>query len=464
MLFNSYVYLLWFLPVALLVYFLLGRRARWSVVWLVLASLFFYGFWNPHYLPLIVSSIAANFGISLLLRRFPARRMPLLSIGVGGNLTLLGVFKYADFFLDSTAGITGAAPPVLHIVLPLGISFFTFTQIAYLVDVSRGMAKEPSLANYALFVTFFPHLLAGPILHHSEMMPQFASTSNKRPHAPHLAAGLFLLAIGLAKKVFLADQLAPLADAGFAQPEQLSLLGAWLAVLAYTLQIYFDFSGYTDMALGAALLFNIRMPPNFDSPYRARNLRDFWLRWHMTLSRFLRDYLYVPLGGNRHGWARTARNVLITFSLGGLWHGAAWTFVVWGMLHGLGVVAVRLWGRTGVRLPYGLAWGLTFLFVMVTWVFFRARTMADALAMLRAMVGLAQAPFRVSDLLALDTSAAISAVVVVAALAIVAAGKNSNALVATFKPDWRTALFTGSALVLAVLQFARVSPFLYFNF
>ena len=464
MLFNSYVYLLCFLPVTLLVYFLLGRRAKWSVAWLILASLFFYGFWNPHYLPLIVGSIAANFGVAQLLRRFPKQSMPLLIIGVGGNLALLGIFKYAAFFLDSVAAIAGAAPPALHIALPLGISFFTFTQIAYLVDVSRGKAEEPSLVNYALFVTFFPHLLAGPILHHSEMMPQFASASNKRPHAPHLAAGLFLMAIGLAKKVFLADQLAPLADAGFAQPEQLSLLGAWLAVLAYTLQIYFDFSGYTDMALGAALLFNIRMPPNFDSPYQARNLRDFWLRWHMTLSRFLRDYLYVPLGGNRHGIARTAGNILLTFLLGGLWHGAAWTFVVWGILHGLGVVVVRLWERTGVRLPYGLAWAMTFLFVMITWVFFRARTMADALAMLRAMFGLAPEPLRLLGPPVLDASTVMSAVVVVAAMVIVAAKKNSNVLVATFELDWRTALFAGSALMLAVLQFARVSPFLYFNF
>ncbi len=464
MLFNSYVYLLCFLPVTLAVYFLLGRRAQWSVVWLVLASIFFYGFWNPNYLPLILGSIAANFCVSQLLRRFPEQSMRLLAIGVGGNLALLGFFKYAGFFLDNVAGIAGAAPPMLDIVLPLGISFFTFTQIAYLVDVSRGKVKEPSFANYALFVTFFPHLLAGPILHHSEMMPQFASPSNKRPHAPHLAAGLFLLAIGLAKKVFLADQLALLADAGFAQPEQLSLLGAWLAVLAYTLQIYFDFSGYTDMALGAALLFNIRMPLNFDSPYQARNLRDFWLRWHMTLSRFLRNYLYVPLGGNRRGPVRTACNVLITFVLGGLWHGAAWTFVVWGMLHGLGVVVVGLWHRTGVRLPYGLAWGMTFLFLMITWVFFRARTMADAFTVLRAMVGISQQPFRVPDLVGSGTSAAMSALVVVAALVIVAAKKNSNVLVATFEPDWRTAVFAGSALALAIFQLARVSPFLYFNF
>ncbi|MBA3507153.1 MAG: MBOAT family protein [Betaproteobacteria bacterium] len=464
MLFNSYVYLLCFLPVTLVVYFLLGRRAKWAVVWLVLASLFFYGFWNPNYLPLIAGSIAANFCVAQLLRRFPERSKPLLIVGVGGNLALLGVFKYAVFFLESVAGIAGAAPPALPIVLPLGISFFTFTQIAYLVDVSRGKAEEPSLANYALFVTFFPHLLAGPILHHSEMMPQFAATSNKRPYAAHLAAGLFLLAVGLAKKVFLADQLAPLADAGFAQPDQLSLPGAWLAVLAYTLQIYFDFSGYTDMALGAALLFNIRMPPNFDSPYQARNLRDFWLRWHMTLSRFLRDYLYVPLGGNRHGAARTACNVMVTFMLGGLWHGAAWTFVVWGTLHGLGVVVVRLWERTGVRLPYGLAWGMTFLFVMITWVFFRARTMADALAVLRAMVGLSQEPFRIPDLSGQGTPAAMSALLVIAALMIVATKKNSNVLVTTFEPDWRTALFAGSALTLAVLQFAQVSPFLYFNF
>ena len=218
------------------------------------------------------------------------------------------------------------------------------------------------------------------------------------------------------------------------------------------------------MALGAALLFNIRLPFNFDSPYRARNLRDFWSRWHITLSRFLRDYLYVSLGGNRHGLARTACNVLITFLLGGLWHGASWTFVVWGVLHGMGVVVVRLWDRTGVRMPHGLAWSVTILFVMVTWVFFRARTMADALVVLRAMVGLSREPLRMPELLGAGASAVISAIILVVALLIVAAEKNSNALVATFKPDWRTALFAGSVLTLAVLQFAKVSPFLYFNF
>src|SRR5436309_11442606 len=263
MLFNSYEYLIYFLPLSLAVFFLLGRRATWAVGWLVAASLFFYGWWNPKYLPLILASIGFNFFIGRALHRRSARAKALLAFGVAANLVLLGVFKYADFAVRNAADLTGLPLALPHIVLPLGISFFTFTQIAYLVDVYRGKAKEPSLLNYALFVSFFPHLLAGPILHHREMMPQFASASNKRPQAINLAAGLFLLCIGLIKKVCFADALAPVAATGFDHSATVSMLGAWLAVLAYTLQIYFDFSGYTDMAVGAGRMVHLHMPISF---------------------------------------------------------------------------------------------------------------------------------------------------------------------------------------------------------
>ena len=468
MLFNSYDYLLYFLPLSLIGFFALGRRPSWSVAWLTAASLFFYAWWDPRYLPLILGSIAFNFAIGRLLRGQPARAKLVLACGIAGNLALLAVFKYADFALSNLGALLDKPLALPHLILPLGISFFTFTQIAYLVDVYRAKAREPSPINYALFVSFFPHLLAGPILHHGEMMPQFASPSNKTPQPFHIAAGLFLLAIGLVKKVCIADPLAPVASAGFDHPETLTALTAWLAVLAYTLQIYFDFSGYTDMALGAARMFNIRMPVNFDSPYHSMDIREFWRRWHMTLSRFLREYLYIPLGGNRHGEARTAVNVLATFLLGGLWHGAAWTFVAWGALHGAALVCLRAWQRTGLRLPRALAWTTTFLFVMVAWVFFRASSLGNAGAMLHAMAGanaVAQ-PWREAAraLLAADAQTPLSLSALVAGLLVLAWPRNSNALVDDFRPSWPRGAAVAIGLVASVLQLGKVTPFLYFNF
>ncbi len=472
MLFNSYDYLLWFLPGTVAVFFLLGRRPFAAQAWLTVASLLFYGWWNPAHLPLILGSIVFNFAIAQWLRT--GARRAVLAFGIAANLALLGVFKYADFFATNAARLAGDAPRLLHLALPLGISFFTFTQIAYLVDVHRRRAQEPAFVNYALFVTFFPHLLAGPILHHSEMMPQFAESSNKRPQWDNLASGLFLLTIGLAKKVLIADMLAPIADAGFGAPSALSAPAAWLSVLAYTLQIYFDFSGYTDMALGAARLFNIRMPINFDSPYRAANIREFWNRWHITLSRFLREYLYVPLGGNRRGEFRTAANVLATFLLGGLWHGAAWTFVIWGLLHGLAVVVCRGWGRLGIALPRGLAWAITFLFVMTTWVFFRATSLESALAMLRAMAGLNASATATTLAWMAGIQAGVGNALAVPpawvpipwaiALLVVWQRRNSNALASRFEPTFAHGMFVTLALPICVLQLARVTPFLYFNF
>jgi D-alanyl-lipoteichoic acid acyltransferase DltB (MBOAT superfamily) len=463
-LFNSYEYLIYFLPIAALGYFAFGQRPRWAVRWLVVASLFFYGWWTPAHLPLIAASIIGNFWIAHCIQRAP-RRGAWLAAGVTANLLLLGLFKYSDFLLRTLAQ-AGPVPLVqLDLALPLGISFFTFTQIAFLVDVSRHKATEPSFGNYALFVTFFPHLLAGPIIHHSEMMPQFSSTTNKRVAWENVAAGLFLLSIGLAKKVFLADPLVPLVSAGFDHPATIGMLQAWLSALAYTLQIYFDFSGYTDMALGAALIFNIRLPVNFDSPYRALDLREFWQRWHITLSRFLREYVYVPLGGNRAAEPRVLANLLLTFLLGGLWHGAAWTFIAWGALHGLGLCCRRLWHRSGHRLPRFAAWTITFLFVVVTWVFFRAHSLDDAAAIVQAMAGAApvrdEALGTLAHLLAENTPAALA---FIAGIAVVFRRRNSNDLVRGFSASWIVAAATAAALTLSVLQLSNVAPFLYFNF
>jgi len=461
-LFNSYEYLVYFLPAAALGFFLFGDRPQWAVRWLVVASLFFYGWWNPAHLPLIGASIGVNFWLAHRIQRATNRHRWLVS-GVAANLALLGVFKYADFILRTLAE-TGWVPPLqLGLALPLGISFFTFTQIAFLVDVGRNKAREPSLDNYALFVTFFPHLLAGPIIHHSEMMPQFQSSTNKRVDWQNVASGLFLLAIGLAKKVFLADPLVPLVAAGFDHATTIGTSQAWLSALAYTMQIYFDFSGYTDMALGAALIFNIRLPVNFDSPYRSLDLRDFWHRWHMTLSRFLREYVYVPLGGNRAGDSRVLANLMLTFLLGGLWHGAAWTFVCWGALHGLGLCVIRLWRRTGRSLPRSAAWAATFAFVVVTWVFFRAHSPGDAWAIVRAMAGSASTQTHPGVRPLIEGNAAAVAALV-AGVIVVFQRRNSNALVGAFSGSWFAAGATAAALTLAMLQLGNVAPFLYFNF
>ena len=464
MLFNSYDYLVYFLPVAVLGYFALGRRPGASIGWLVAASLVFYGWWNPRYVPLILASIAFNFAVAVRIQR-SRRASAWMIAGVAGNLLLLGVYKYLDFVLRALAQ-AGAVPLVqFHLALPLGISFFTFTQIAFLVDAARGKAREPVLSSYALFVTFFPHLLAGPIIHHAEMMPQFVSASNKRVAWNNVARGLFLLAIGLAKKTILADPLAPMVAAGFDHASSIGTVDAWLSALAYTLQIYFDFSGYTDMALGAALLFNIRLPINFDSPYHSSDLRDFWHRWHITLSRFLREYLYIPLGGNRGNESRVLANLLVTFLLGGLWHGAAWTFVAWGALHGVGLCCVRVWRRVGPGpLPAPLASAVTFVFVVIAWVFFRAASLPDAFAMLRAMAGSASANGVPDSLAAAMQGTIPAALALVAGLVVVALPRNSNAMTRDLSASWLTGAATSAALVASILQFGHVAPFLYFNF
>jgi D-alanyl-lipoteichoic acid acyltransferase DltB (MBOAT superfamily) len=388
MVFSSPQFILLFLPVSFAGYFLLlrFRLVLASKIWLVGVSLFFYGYWNVAYLPLLLASIGLNFLAGVQLARRRSRL--LLAAAVAANLATLAYFKYANFLIENINAGFGSDYALGQIILPLGISFYTFTQIAYLVDSYSGSAKEYDPLNYALFVTFFPHLIAGPILHHSEMMPQFRSRWTLAIRYPNIMRGLFIFSIGLFKKVMIADTFAIWADAGFDGKGPLDFYSAWGTSLAYTFQLYFDFSGYCDMAIGAALLFNIWLPINFNSPYKSLDIRDFWRRWHITLSRYLRDYLYIPLGGNRSSTPHTYFNLMATFVLGGLWHGASWMFVIWGALHGAALVAHRIWRNAGFNLPKPLAWLLTFLFVNVTWVFFRAKSMDDAMRILRGLVSL----------------------------------------------------------------------------
>lgn len=410
MLFNSYEFILVFLPVTFFVYFWLNgaRLIVAGKAWLVLASLFFYSWWDVTYLPLILVSMLVNYAIGTSLGRKEnggdpslfslvgagvagGRALPrkaILTAGVAFNLGLLGYFKYADFFV-ANLNAAGGNFTLPNIILPLAISFFTFQQIAYLVDSYREETREYDFLNYALFVTFFPQLIAGPIVHHKEMMPQFASKWNLVKRYRNIALGLFIFSMGLFKKVVIADTFAQWATPGFDTAVTLSFFGAWITSLSYTFQLYFDFSGYTDMAIGAALLFNIRLPINFNSPYKATDIQDFWRRWHITLSRFLRDYLYIPLGGNRIGPARTYVNLFATFLLGGLWHGASWMFVIWGALHGAALVIHRFWSRQlGLVMPAILGWFLTFNFINITWVFFRAGDIDDAVKVIGGMFGI----------------------------------------------------------------------------
>lgn len=404
MLFNSYVFIFAFLPVVMMGFYVIGRTSHsLAAFWLAAASLFFYGWWDVRYVSLLVGSIAFNYGAGLLIAHrvsLKARHSkPLLALAIAINLSFLVYFKYANFFVQNLNQLTGSSVTLATVILPLGISFYTFTQIAFLIDTYQGKVKEFNFVHYALFVTYFPHLIAGPVLHHAEMMPQFARRSVCHVNWENVAVGLSIFVLGLAKKVLLADSVADLSSPVFDAVKaggQPMLFEAWVGALAYTLQLYFDFSAYSDMAIGLSLMFNVRLPLNFNSPYKATSIIEFWRCWHMTLSRFLRDYLYIPLGGSRSGAAWRYANLMITMLLGGLWHGAGWTFVIWGALHGSYLLVNHAWRGLSHRMAWGdggrlaalSAGALTFLAVVVGWVFFRADSFSSAVRMLQGMAGM----------------------------------------------------------------------------
>src|SRR4030081_1505358 len=403
MLFNSSPFIFAFLPIALAGYFWLGRSGNLApVVWLALASLAFYSVSNWQFVGLLLASVAFNYFIGWFFIEKTLRstaRFSVLTAGVAGDLLVLGTFKYAGFFAANMNALLSTGI-VVNILLPVGISFYTFTQIAFLVDAYRGNVARYALPHYALFGTYFPHLIAGPILHHKDMIPQFESARTKRPDPHLILCGLIIFAIGLFKKTCLADGIQPLVSLAFG-PNAPTFDQAWLGALAYTFQLYFDFSGYSDMAIGISLMFGIFLPLNFNSPYKATSIIDFWRRWHMTLSQFLRDYLYIPLGGNRHGRTLRYVNLMITMLLGGLWHGAAWTFVVWGALHGAYLCVNHAWSNYGptvaprfARVGNAAAFVLTFVSVVVAWVFFRADSISSATFVLSRMADPTNIVFR----------------------------------------------------------------------
>ena len=489
MLFNSYEFIFVFLPITFFIYFYLNhkRLTEASKGFLVCSSLFFYSWWNVAYLPIILSSMVFNYVIGGSLNKTCKdkskgfSKKSILILGIIFNLSLLGYFKYTDFLIENFNLAFSSDADLLHLALPLAISFFTFQQIAYLVDSYRQETKEYDFLNYALFVTFFPQLIAGPIVHHKEMMPQFAKTRNKVKNYRNIAMGLFIFSIGLFKKVVIADTFAVWATNGFDVATTLNLFEAWATSLSYTFQLYFDFSGYTDMAIGLALLFNIRLPVNFNSPYKATNIQDFWRRWHITLSRFLRDYVYIPLGGNRKGGFRTYNNLMATFVLGGLWHGAAWTFVFWGFLHGLALIIQRLWSKLGIKLWTWLAWLITFNFVNITWVFFRAKEWDDAVKVLGSMFSLDNVvlPNALEGRLGFLTDLGVyfggfvkniggsfyTPVWIVSGFILVLMFKNSIQKTYLLKMNYRMVLFVAFLFHVSLISMVSIkSEFLYFNF
>jgi alginate O-acetyltransferase complex protein AlgI len=392
-LFQSQIFVLVFLPLAVLSFYAVASSPTVRDWVLIAASLVFYGWWDVRFVPLLVGQIGMTWLLAMLSERIKSN-WPLLA-GIALNLASLGTFKYLNFVLASFATLGGWQPSRLDIVLPIGISFFSFQLISYLVDRSRGDAPIYPLRRFALFVMFFPHLIAGPIVRHNELIPQFDSDPKREGLDERIGMGLILFSIGFAKKALLADRLADVVNPLFGQAAggiPLSFAESWFAVLGFSLQIFLDFSAYTDMAIGIAMLFGLVLPENFRRPYLATDIREFWRCWHMTLSRFLRDYLYIPLGGSREGTARFIFATLVTMGLCGLWHGAGWTFVSWGLWHGAGLVLCRGWKAVSIPLPSPIGWALTMLFVLAGWVVFRAPDFSTAISIFSSLAGAGGSP------------------------------------------------------------------------
>jgi len=477
MLFNSYVFMLAFLPLTLLIYFLLGKlpeRIQINKLFLVLASFLFYGYNNPSYVPIIVASILINYALSQMMLASEKKiiRLPLMWLGLLLNLGILFYFKYHDFFATNMNAFFGTNFALYRLALPLGISFFTFQQLSYVIDSYRRTVPPYNILDYALFVTFFPQLVAGPIVLHSEIVPQFADKKNRYFNFDNFAPGLYAFALGLFKKVIVADTFGIAVEAGFANAATLNTAEAWFIAIGYTLQLYFDFSGYCDVATGVGLMFNIKIPLNFNSPYKSMNIREFWQRWHITLSRFLTSYIYFPLGGSRKGIVRTCINLMVVFLASGLWHGAGWLFLLWGLMHGAASVLYRLFRKQYDALHPALQWLMTFGFVVVAWVFFRATALSDALAIVKSMFMMDFGPIRDSITAAFALPGGFkpgyNAIFMMAwyVLSLLSCLGMRNVYERTmdFKPTLANAFQTVILILYVTLCLSNVSVFLYFNF
>ncbi len=485
--FSYFEYSFLFLPAVVVFYFLLNSRgyATLGRAWLLISSLLFYAYLSPIYLPLLLLSIVINFVIGGRINpdsdALPAiSKKGLAAIGIIFNVILLGYFKYSDFFIQNFNSLFGTNQGLLKILAPLGISYYTFLQVAFLADSYRGRVKENGFLPYALFVAFFPKIIQGPIALQWEIVPQLTDETKRRFNPENFARGLLFFSLGLVKKLVVADNLGVWASQGYDHAAVLSLFEAWFTMLAFCFQLYFDFSGYSDMAIGAGLMLNIRIPDNFNSPYKSLNMQDLWRRWHITLGRFLRDYIYIPLGGNRLGPVRTYVNIMLTFLIGGFWHGAAWTFVLWGAMNGLGLVIHRLWGKTGVRMGKFPAWLITFLYWNVTVVMWRATSYQDAMKVYRGVLGMegVMLPNSLKGLSFLGSAGATFGLwlanlghkqehfiyLVAAAAAASFFFKNSQELADRMKPTVGWSLFVALLMGIGIMHMTQVSEFIYANF
>lgn len=483
MLFNSHFFIFLFFPLSVIGYFTLQRfkKPQLAKYFLFLISLWFYAANDIRSLPVLILSILVNFYLGKQILKTETHKKLLCVIGILLNLAVLGVFKYLNFFMENISFVFGQSYTPISLILPLGISFFTFQQISYLIDCKNNNADGYSISEYALFASFFPYVTSGPIAFHSEIIPQLRKEKNFKPSACNIARGLTAFAFGLFKKVVVADTLGAAVNAGWSNISSLNASSALVVILSYTLQLYFDFAGYSDMASGIALCFNINLPINFDSPYKARNISDFWKRWHMTMTRFFTRYLYIPLGGSRHGLKRTCLNTLIIFLVSGLWHGAAWTFIFWGFLHGIAMVISRLISaKTDKHLPYPLAWLLTFIYVNICWVFFRAPNIKSAFSLFSRLTS--GFGFIISEIsqsflttevkifrlfIPIDDSIfATLACVVFLVLACLGAifPQNMQRKIQNFKPTTKLCYLTVFVLFWSIISLSGISTFLYFNF
>lgn len=490
MLFNSYIFILTFLPCTLLLYFFLNRMKQYKVATgaLLFMSLLFYGYFNVNYLVIIIGSIVLNYIVDMIFRKVanPIWRKVILVLAITGNIGVLFYFKYFGFFIENINLLFGSSFHFEKILLPLGISFFTFQQLSFVIDSYKGNVPEYDFLNYALFVSFFPQLIAGPIVLHSEIIPQFNDKAKRKFDWENFAKGITAFAFGIGKKVLIADVFGEIVNFGFSNIDDLGTINAIIVMLSYTIQIYFDFSGYCDMATGIGLMFNIQIPMNFNSPYKALTIDEFWKRWHITLTRFFRTYVYFPLGGgSRKGKVRTYINLFIVFLVSGLWHGANWTFILWGTLHGIALVINKLFKEKINKIHPALLWIMTFAFVNITWIYFRADTIAQANSLIEKIIkfdirGICPEfidALMVPELCFLTDIASVviplattyleMEIVPICFMAIMFAilgMKNTNEKLEQFSPDFKTGIVTVVLLLFSIISLSGVSTFLYFNF
>lgn len=481
MLFNSFIFIFVFFPICIIGYFSLNYLRLYSVglLFLTAMSLWFYGYFNISYLAVIIISIAFNYLFYKLLLCLAAKK-PILYIAIAFNLGLLIYFKYMDFFITTVNMACGTSFALHNIVLPLGISFFTFQQISFIIDTYHGEVRDYSLLEYCCFITFFPQLIAGPIVTHDELVPQLKSVERKQINYNDMFSGLFLFSMGLVKKVIFADTLGNAVTAGWSNIETINSTSAVIVILSYTLQIYFDFSGYCDMAMGLARMLNIELPLNFNSPYKSKTITEFWKRWHMTLTRFLTKYVYIPLGGNRKGDFKTYINIFIVFLLSGLWHGAGFTYIIWGLGHGIFSILTRMRSKVIKKMPSIVDWMITFVFVNIMWVFFRADSVKSALNMLKRVLrlnfGMADevimSEFRVPEMVAIGkitcldkiSEKLVGFVFIIICMITVLYAKNAQEKCYGDIIDRKHILITAILLVWGICSMTGISTFLYFNF